>query len=526
MKKHRWDCLEKLLFALITLLNLLPFLSVRFFPSLDGASHLMNANIINQILIWHNDLFQQFFRLNPEPVPNWTTHFILAALQLVFPAFVAEKILLTGILLGLPLAFRKMVGRLSPRNILYSYLIFPFSHSLFLFFGFYNFCIAVIFLILTLDQWLKYENQRLTVKSFMLLTFLIILTYFSHILVFGVLLLILGIRILARAAGESHIRSAGWGQLFREAGHKFLTLLEASLLPLSLFFYFFISRPATHQTSYLPTRELLSGLGDIRSLIAFDHGRESRFTILLLLLLFALLLFSFFRFLFRKSTTSASSKSNLWLPLVIVALVALYFILPNTYGTASFTSLRLSYLAFLFLILWIPTLPLPRWSGIPAVIIALYVNFSLLMLYQPVIRDYSKIAISCNKASEFIQPNSLILPLNCSENWFTSHFLDYVAIDKPILLVYNYESETGYFPVTWNDKRRPGFFIGNENKPSNFQLFRVRSDCFAYRVNYILILGTFTMKDDIFYAKLPKILAEEFTIAYRSEFCTLYKRKK
>jgi hypothetical protein len=516
---------EPLIFALVTLLNLVPFVSVNFFPSLDGASHLLNANLINRILFSHQDLYREFFSINPIPVPNWSSHFILAVLHLFFPAFITEKILITALLTGLPLIFRRLVRHLSPRNMLFSYLIFPFSHSLFLFFGFFNFCIASILLLVTLEQWLRHDGERLTATSFVRLSILLLLTYFSHILVFGALLLILGILALTGTRAFRQNRERGNGPIIKAAAIRLLYVAGIAAVPLMLSLWFFLSRQSAQNTTSFPFKEVLACLTDIRPLIVFDQPAERRYTIILMILLVALLLLSGVLRVFRKRDYPTTGPGFLWIPLSALALLVLCFLIPNTYGTASFTTLRLIYLVFLLVSLWIPTLPLPRGSGIAAMAVSLYVNFSLLLNYNPAIRKYSEIASSCNEASVFIEPNSLVLPLNFSENWFTSHFLDYAAIDKPVLLVYNYEAETGYFPVIRNESGRPGFFVGDEDTPSNFQPFRIRKDRPAYRVRYILILGTLTKRDDEFIARLPRLLKEEFTVAYQTPVCTLYRSR-
>jgi hypothetical protein len=120
LKTKKGQRTELIIFAVVTIASMVPLLTTRFFPSMDGASHLSNANIINQLLIYNNKLFQQFFLLNPEPVPNWTSHFMLAFMQLIMPAFLAEKILVILLLAGMPFAFRALLKTISPGNILYS----------------------------------------------------------------------------------------------------------------------------------------------------------------------------------------------------------------------------------------------------------------------------------------------------------------------------------------------------------------------------------------------------------------------
>src|SRR5690349_10125799 len=80
------------LFHAVVLLNTLPALLFRFFPTMDGPAHLYNARLIRELL-GGNSALAPYVVLNDFPVPNWLGHFILAAAGAVVPAFLAEKIL-------------------------------------------------------------------------------------------------------------------------------------------------------------------------------------------------------------------------------------------------------------------------------------------------------------------------------------------------------------------------------------------------------------------------------------------------
>jgi len=154
----KWQRAELLIFSVFTIINLLPYVATRFFPSMDGASHLVNSNIINQLVFHRNDLFTQFFQINPEPVPNWSAHLLISVLTLVMPAFLAEKILIILLMTGIPFAFLGLMRSIAPKHTLFSFLVFPFTHSMFLFFGFFNFCVAILLLLITLNFWLRNES--------------------------------------------------------------------------------------------------------------------------------------------------------------------------------------------------------------------------------------------------------------------------------------------------------------------------------------------------------------------------------
>ena len=281
----RWQRAELLVFTTVTLLNLLPFVATRFFPSMDGASHLANSNILNQLVFYHNHLFQQFFSVNPEPVPNWTSHLVISLLTLVMPAFLAEKIMILALLAGIPFAFRSLVRIISPKNYLYSFLVFPFTHSMFLFFGFFNFCAGVLFLLITLTYWLRNENNRWNTRSIIIFTLLVAATYFSHIVVFGLLIILIILQVVTHSLMQWVCKKQDAGTGFIFLVKRSTIILAASIIPTLLFGYFFYSRPGTRQIAYKTRAELVEYIYTVRPIISFNVSVESRYTIPLFCLL-------------------------------------------------------------------------------------------------------------------------------------------------------------------------------------------------------------------------------------------------
>jgi hypothetical protein len=145
--------------------------------------------------------------------------------------------------------------------------------------------------------------------------------------------------------------------------------------------------------------------------------------------------------------------------------------------------------------------------------------------YTPAIIKHAKLAAACHKAADFVAPNSLVLPIYCMEDWFTGHFVDYIAIDKPIVMVYNYECESGYFPVKWNEKTRPNFYLGNPATPEKYINYQhTRGNPFL-RLDYVFIVGRYDKNTDYYAPVLDRIITEDFTKVYQAENCKLYRNK-
>ncbi len=537
--QKKWQRAELLIFTIFALMNLLPFVATRFFPSMDGASHLANSNIINQLLVHNNSLFHQFFIINPEPVPNWTAHLLISLFTVVMPAFLAEKILLIILLIGTPFAFRILLQTISPKNTLFSFMVFPFTHSMFFFFGFFNFCMAILLFLITLNYWLRHENRPWSVKQISTLTFLVAITYFSHIVIFGILLIAIAMHILTGTIAGLICKSNRNKIILWNFLKKALVVTVAAMIPLILFAYFFYSRPGTRDILFKGRGELINFLVTIRPLISFNASVEGRHTVILFYLFVALIGFGGLAFLARlilkiskRFAAGPEGKDQLlprlnfwWLLASMAVLLALYFKLPDAYGTASYTNLRIGFVIFLLAILWISTFRIPWYFGLLAATVTLYANTMLLHNYSSTIKNLAKLAVACNKAADHVAPNSLVLPIYCMDNWFTGHFVDYIAVDKPIVMVYNYECQSGYFPVKWNEKSKPNYYLGNPVTPEKYINFELVKGNPSLRLDYVFVIGQFDPKKDWFFATLHKCLTEDFIHVYEAENCNLYRNK-
>ncbi|MEI7663393.1 MAG: hypothetical protein WCK34_14390 [Bacteroidota bacterium] len=534
----RWQRAELLIFTTVTILNLLPFVATRFFPSMDGASHLANSNIISQLIFHHNAAFSRFFMINPEPVPNWTAHLAISIMTLVMPAFLAEKILILVILTGIPFAFRSLIQTISPKNHLFSFLIFPFTHSMFFFFGFFNFCMAVLFFLVALNYWLRNGNGPWNAKKILSVVLLVYLTYLSHIVVFGLMLILVSLHIITEAIALLICKKSDLKSILASFLKKTAVISVAAIVPLLLFVYFFYSRPGTRDITFIPRKVLFDFLVTVRPLISFNQVTEGKITTLIFYLLLLVIatglgffVFRLFRGLFTRQKEMKYTGMPMlpatafwWLLASMAVILALYFTLPDAYGTASYTNLRIGFIFFLVAFLWISTFRIPWWIGLAAAMAGCLVNTVLIRIYTPGIIDLNKLAVSCNKAADFVPPNSLVLPVYCMDNWFTGHFVDYIAVDKPLVMINNYECVSGYFPVKWNDKSKPDSYLGDPAKPGSYMNFGITPGHAVSRVDYVFVVGQIDPSKDWF-SSLYKILKEDFVAVYVTESCSLYKYK-
>ena len=81
--------------------------------------------------------FAEYYTINHKPAPNWLGHLALAGLILISNPLLAEKILLTGYILALPLAVRYAFRAIRSESATLAVLSFPFLYNCLLHYGFY-----------------------------------------------------------------------------------------------------------------------------------------------------------------------------------------------------------------------------------------------------------------------------------------------------------------------------------------------------------------------------------------------------
>lgn len=538
MKNIKFNLIEKYFFLFVTGLNLIPILSGKFFPTVDGAAHLYNSQLINSLLFDTDSLLSAFFNFNQEPVPNWTGHVILSFFNLFFPAFIAEKVLLLFYMIGLPLSFRALIKTISAHNTLFSYLIFPFTYSFFLFSGFYNFSIGLVFILITLNYWIKQEENLSSLKRILQLFLLLSLAYFSHIFAFGIILLLIALNISIKAAIQIIENSNQTKEILLVSFKKSGALLLSSFIPLLLFSFYFYSRPSLGSNTFVNHTELINWLKNIRPIIALNFGMEEVYTKKIFYIIASICVIALYNRIneiqlhakFSLGAILAIIKktirvSDVWLGGAIVILI-FYFKLPDSDGAAGFLSMRLGLLFFLVLMIWLSTQNFPKWFSLLTIGVALYYHFKLNIYYNTAAKDLNKVAIECNNASEYILPNSIVFPLNYSDNWLHEHFSNYLGIDKPMVILENYECGPGYFPLNWNEKSIPNVLLGNI--PSKqFSCFHWKNNIQNHPlpIDYIFVFGNLDEKTDSCDQVIKQILSEQYILKYNSNSCKLYQIK-
>lgn len=531
--EEKFNRFEPYFFLLVTIVHLLPLLVLKFFPSLDGPAHLHNANLIQHLLIEGHSNLGTYYEMNQLPVPNWTGHLILILFNLFLPGFLAEKILVVVYVLGFAFSFRYLVSLINTRNIVLSYFSFPFMYSFVFFMGFYNFSIGVVFMILTLAFWVKHEDRLASLRIVAGLSGLLLITYFSHIVVFSVLVFLLFLRIVYTILGNFRYERRNFLSVMGDHWSRIKGLIIAFALPAALLLYYILSRPIYSDYKYKTTTELLNWIHYIRPLISFHFSIEKPYTITLFYLLCFLTIIGLYYHWFKSGNRKKPNTytfSSQWFPgfwlLSAGIIFGIYLFFPDSNGASGYISVRLCYFFFLLVILWLTTQRLPFLARLLGLVIILFANFGSNAYYYKTFHNLNEKAVSSHKAAAFVEPEALILPIMKGKHWMTGHFSNYLGIDKPAVILENYECSNGYFPLKWNSNEFPKtLFGGKTSNDLSCLRWRTNDQNEPERIDYVYLLGDLKVKKDSCQKTVKSILVDHYKVAYKDENCRLYKLK-
>ncbi len=522
-KKFDLNNLNKYLFYLVLILNIFLLFATRFYPSMDGPAHLYNAKILNG-LIAGNPLFKEVYSINSLLVPNWTATVLLSAFTALFPAWFAEKLLIILYISGMAFSFRYMIKQINPGNIALSLLIFPFIYSFLFHLGFYNFSLSFIFYFLSIGYFYRIHISG-TVSNYFILFLLLLLTYYSNIIIFGFLGISLGLFILYFTY-EIYEVNRNIKDAMRYGGKQLLILLLLSL-PGLVFMIIFIS-----QVNFFPSdvtvspRELIKWINDARPFIVYDYIKEETYTTQFFHALLALFIISLFKFNSSGNIFSSfkfKATDVLFIPVLLSGI--LLFLTPDGAG-AGMMSYRYSLMLFLFGISWICARTV---TGNVTSLVIMAVLFLHLGLQRKHLRDalaiLDKDAKNINKAEEFIAENSVVLPVNLTDHWLEPHFSDYLGVGKPVLILENYEASVGWFPVKYK-KDLPAILLADRTSVPGVTWKSGPDTANRKAIDYIFIYGNAAKMHDEKWQELNEIIASHFKMKYNSEdrYVLLYER--
>lgn len=511
---------ESIIFYSILLINIVFLFATRFYPSLDGPAHLYNSNLIKHLVL-KNEFIGDFYQINTLPIPNWTSHFLLASFGMFLPSWLSEKSLLILYVCGMALSFRFLIKTLKPENLVLSIFIFPFIYSFLFHLGFYNYSLSFIFFFLTLTFWVRYyKNNHWSL--YLMIGLLLFATYFSNILTYAFLGITLGSTIFLFEAEAHPFMGKDY---LRSIGKRIVRLTLGSLPSLLLLFSFFRLVTFPDSTEQYASNELIKWINDVRSLIVFSYSKEEIITeqffhILVFLFLLGLVLK---QNKIRLKTYYPDARQAIAYFSVLLSVV-LFFLLPDG-SSAGMMSDRLSLMFFILFMILVITQPLPVRVQTLISLIIVFLHLMLLAKHTVTIDELNHRALSIHQTAEHIESNSVILPINLSDNWLVPHFSNYLGVDKPLVILENYEVAVGWFPVRWNP-RSPHVQLGEKQSVNGLTWHQNHDGSAQRQIDYIFIYGNLSKRENGQWQELNEIITSSYTLTYQSKdkYIELYRR--
>ncbi len=504
-------------FIILLLAHLIPVGTGSYFPTADGPTHLYNADLLKN-LVTGDSLANQFHLINTRLDPNWFAHILLAGMLFFLSAGVAEKVILCLYLIAFPLAFRFVIMQLNRRAAFLSLLAFPFLYNYVFQFGFYNYCLSLVFLFLIIGYWLRI-NYRFTQVNTVVLMTLITLVYITHPLSYLFSGLVSGTLVLERFG------------IFRKPEWKLLliNLLKLGLiyLPTGLLMLYYIWSHSDQQDLTL-NHAISLYLYKLLTLDAIRFmGQTEKFFVLLVAGLLAWGGFQAVRQLFRERLQHSA-------PLLIVLAVTLvlYLVIPNALAGEEYIKPRLALTCYLFLILFFTT---ANW---PVTVRSIFMIGTLLvaggfLAYRTT--EYRKAQAGAEEiltARNYIKPHSVMLPIKFDapeqmpygqrvsfrrELHPFNSIVNYLPIGKDVISLSNYEARTFSFPLLWQYNRIPDF--GKLDRLEEYVSSQVMSiehyeNTIKQSVDYVVILGLDSLSHPIY----QRSLGQELNTYYKSVY--------
>ncbi|HQQ94718.1 MAG TPA: hypothetical protein PLQ93_09200 [Bacteroidia bacterium] len=429
---RRWG--EPGLFILFSLISLNHIWAQYAFITLDGPSHLYNSKLLLDINI--GEALSKYYSVQYPYLPNYCSHVFTGILLNFFDPLIAEKILISSILILLTFSTRHLVLVMRGDFGYFTFLIFLLPFNKLLQNGFYNFIAAFAFMNFAMVIFFKYKNTQGKISGVIYATLNGVLLYYSNLLVFALTFLIITIWSFVHYNSSEKLKLK-----------NFIYLL--TFLPGLVMGIFFLSSTSISNYNYD-----MSQFDKVISLICFDIGatfdtqNEIPYTSLITILLcFSMGFIAGGRRVFLRKLKQLFSI-NIFL---VVSLCSIFLVFISKDGDfGGMFSRRLFFIIFYFAILWI--IIKLEWKMLffaGSLIICFVVFLNLMLVRSKMFKEAEPVVRSVIETGKYIPDHSLVHSINLSHMWYEQHYSSYLGIYNSPVLMDNYEAVLRWFPIVW-----------------------------------------------------------------------------
>jgi hypothetical protein len=489
------------LFAALVALSVAPLWAVAWVPTQDGGNH---VEAVTTLLRWSRSaLLQHYYLPNVGPQPNWLTQILFAALVQVMTPAVAEKVVLTGYAVLLPVAFRAALPG-TARGRWAALAIFPFVHAFPFHMGFWNFCYSLVLFFVAVGFWNR-TRGRLDLGRGLAFTGMTFVLFVAHSVSLASALAAIT-AILAWRAGldlaRAWARPARRRRVARAWARRAAATYGWALPAIGLLGFFLVHQPKPF--SYRPPLgEYLKHFASLYALMSLDR-RELVATTAVALVLAGTVAWG----LAQRRTRRARPVDG-WLVASALA-TALYLAMPDSAADGAQLTDRLLLYPFFALALWIgwSAVPVRRVRAAGLALAALFVALTgaRLVKYRELDRSFAEYA----SVTPHVPRGSVVLPLTLSPYGpreggdalgkrpayrveVFRHVAGYVVTERQGIDLDNSQATTKHTPLRWVPHLDPFHVLatvpfGMESKPAPcVDLSRYAGA--GGRIDYVLLWG-------------------------------------
>ncbi|MCA6362313.1 MAG: hypothetical protein IM638_04705 [Bacteroidetes bacterium] len=436
---------ERIFFGAMLLLVAFPITGVTWFVTEDGASHSYNAGVLYNLLSGNDSYLGQYYKINLLPSPNWLGHLLLAYGGHWFGVAAGAKIVHLTYIAGFALAFRRLMFTVSPQPRLMSYLAFPVIYNVVFLFGFYNYCLGMVLMLVVMNSWLRFAPNPSWLRALWLAIALTLL-WFSHQLTWAFTGLFIGCHLL-----YLFITQKQFAVVFR----KVLYAAGVSLPSLVFLFVYSVKGGGGSGAEFVALSKRWTDFSD-GSFWGLYFIQENTLGVCFLLLLTAMVVAGGIRYYrVRKSAAAGvSGQIIFWLIMFVLSFLLMLFI-PEVIGDGGVIGIRIIWITIVFLMILAAQFRLPSRLWTAAGTVTVLLGLLHVAYFKPSLIDYNLDAHAAHDAGKYIRDKSTVVVLPFTYNWLHLHIGQYAVAGRDVVLLDNYEAQHNYFPVKWNYEKLP-----------------------------------------------------------------------
>lgn len=305
------------LIVLLSAASIVPIWIVEYFPSQNGPAFL---NIIHMFKEMNSPdyVYNDYFMRHLHYMPYLPMYGLIYVFSFFCPLLVANKLFLSLIVLLFPTTVFYFVSRKDPLKIIFGFPAYLIVYNFGFMRGYYNFFIAILFLILFITKWYEFKDS-LNLKRIVSLNALLLCVFISHLIVTVFLFFILFLTLLLE------------GKRIREIAAHFVKISLPVVISMAYFIWFSSTQSIWHNEAiiiedwWFKTENIY-----LRFLWPYSHFGKLVALVPFLIILLSLIKdkgdFSL-RYIKKKEISIANSSENRNI-LVLMVIIFLYYLFP------------------------------------------------------------------------------------------------------------------------------------------------------------------------------------------------------